>query len=399
MYNKHGCKVKEACTFLRFRLVFVLIVLILPVVFCANSTYAYEWYTEEFFPSGGGYGCNEIGVNADNEPTIAHIYYDDPTYYVAYNVGSGGSWNSEQIFSSSNIVNDISMYMDGETPYIVFKQNTGGYAGMLKYKDGVSWETTTFNSGYMNNSTVIVDDSDKVHIAYRKNDTSELRYACYDTVSTSWISVNEVIDSGSGMGQYVSIGVIGSDPVIAYYTGNTGTAELKYRTKSGSSWNDAEVVASAGDTDGQYCTLAIDSADRPYIVYVSTGVTGTGLSWAIKDGGSWDVQTVVDVEPGFTDMVLVNDKPRIVYSSGGSKYIEYNGTTWSTPEVTGARADPRLAYTTDGAVYITSIKYDGAPNEIMFTVGPTPEPSTIISLIFGIAALGVLRYKRKKCSK
>ncbi len=141
---------------------------------------------------------------------------------------------------------------------------------------------------------------------------------------------NMTVDNLGDQGEYCSLDVDSQNrPHIAYYD-HTNT-NLKYTYFDGEQWVRNVVENGAG----LYCSIDLDMMDRPHISYYDpTGATTGNLKYAYHDGVQW-VTEVADPgwDVGEYTSIKINEtgKPHISYHDGDNltlKYVYYNGAAW-----------------------------------------------------------------------
>jgi hypothetical protein len=171
-----------------------------------------------------------------------------------------------------------------------------------------------------------------------------------------------VDDSGShGSIAYDSSG----NPHIAYskwYTVNTeygdsSTYALSYAVKTGANWTTQTIDPSGGGG-----LLALDSMNRPHIIYNSQ----EGLKYAFLDGQNWAIQTI-DSFSGYYSMALdSNGNPHVVYGLQTIKYAVLNGSKWDIQTVDSVnstvtyRSPPSIALDSNNQphiIYLDAVEF------------------------------------------
>jgi hypothetical protein len=115
-----------------------------------------------------------------------------------------------------------------------------------------------------------LDSSGRARIAYI-NDNNNLMYAEWNSTGSVWDVTTVTVESSAAILQHSSLALTSTgDPMIAYY--NDVSESLKLARRSGTTWT-IETINSAtttggGETVGEYCSLALDSSDRPCISYI-----------------------------------------------------------------------------------------------------------------------------------
>lgn len=217
-----------------------------------------------------------------------------------------------------------------------------GTLGHLKYAlfDGDHWSIETVDDQYLtgHHASLDLDSWGNPRIAYRYYTGRAIRFASRS--GTEW-SFSEFEDDAD-METDISMALDSADlPHVSYYDGYfSGEAhDLKYGHFDGSSWS-TTLVDSPGQV-GRGSAIALDSAGNPHISYYDE--TSVSLKYAHFDGSEWSVSTLDDVEFisfNFRTAIAVDsqDHARIVYSAyhnegadwyGRLKYAESDGSQWT----------------------------------------------------------------------
>jgi hypothetical protein len=148
---------------------------------------------------------------------------------------------------------------------------------------------------------LVLDAGSNPHIAYIEQSgiTAVLKYAhktcaaagCLSQISTMqqtgvgpWS--NETVTGTGPVGTSVALALDPAtrSPLIAFYSGG----QLKYATKSGTSWS-VETVDASADV-GKYVSIALATNGDPNLVYYDA--TNGDLKRAVKSAGTWTVTTL-----------------------------------------------------------------------------------------------------------
>jgi len=166
----------------------------------------------------------------------------------------------------------------------------------------------------------------------------------------------ETVDSSGDIGfEYIDMAIdTYNRPHILFYC-NTNIGE-KYAFHDGERWH-SEVVNPNGDV----CTIgsiALDTNNRPHVTYKDYSTTN--LKYTHYDGNQWHTEIVDNsVSVGVTSIVLDNQNcPHISYiddTNEDLKYAYFDGTTWHTETVDSnedAAEYPSIGLDNNGRVHI-----------------------------------------------
>jgi fibronectin type 3 domain-containing protein len=139
----------------------------------------------------------------------------------------------------------------------------------------------------------------------------------------------QTVDAGDSVGQYTSIAIDAAGyPRIGYY--DLANGDVKYAKWDGISWH-VETVAWYFSV-GQFLSMALDSEGLPNFSYYNG--SGNSLEYARWDGNEW-ITTTVDSGGvvGWHTSIALNSSgyPRIAYydaAKGDLKFAKYNGSGW-----------------------------------------------------------------------
>ena len=163
-----------------------------------------------------------------------HAYYDN-------------EWKEEVIETDSTDVDNIAATLHNGSFYISYTDSDS-----LKFAKGSpgSWTSETIDSSAeFKFTSIAVDSSNGIHIAYYDNDDYELEYAVY---TTSW-SLETVNYTSDDVGSYPSIEVYNSKVYITYSDEDNFALKLSVGTYG--NWSTGDLNASAA---GPIDTLIID---------------------------------------------------------------------------------------------------------------------------------------------
>ncbi|MFW6150778.1 MAG: C1 family peptidase [Chloroflexota bacterium] len=245
---------------------------------------------------------------------------------------------------------DTSLLADTVQDYDLTIGNEGG--GTLSYTitdrettpapaGAGSWQTTTVATGNLGNPSLALNSDDDPHIAYRDWGAEDLQYARWNGVA--WEI--ETVDSDH-VESSPSLALDSSDrPCIVYARHDGLDQTLKYARWTGSVWQTETLDHLASGVLGWWPSLALDGSDRAKVSYdwdesVSLSHELRHARW---NGASWEVETVEGTGWLVTATSLAlddEDFPHIAYYDEGPsdlKYARWNGLAWhvETVDATG----------------------------------------------------------------
>ena len=135
-----------------------------------------------------------------------------------------------------------------------------------------------------NSCSIAVDASNAVHIAYIETFSNDLYYA--SNISGNWSSARIDAQSGTSTNTIYHTAIATDSAGFAHivYAHDFAENDLEYATNASGSWF-SQKVDDAG-TVGYASDIAIDSADRVYVLYEAL-TDGRPLYLATRDGGAW----------------------------------------------------------------------------------------------------------------
>jgi len=219
-----------------------------------------------------------------------------PNLDLKYATHNGVDWVPVTVEDGTNLGEYTSIAVDsGGQVHISYYDS---FHNSLKYAtnpSGVWVNEEVDGSGSVGTYTSIaVDPSGEVHISYYDTSNRQLKYATGtytdDPTDDSW--VREEVDSSDRVGTHTSIGLDLSDQIHISYRDEANSA-LKYATNASGAWK-SETVDSTSDNVGTYTSLAVvtvDGSDEVHISYYDAAnerlryATNTGTN---GNGGSSD---------------------------------------------------------------------------------------------------------------
>ena len=218
-----------------------------------------------------------------------HISYYDKGTTLRYATNISGNWLTYDLDTvaggSSSYVGGArtSVATDSDNKVHISYYNFYNTSSSLKYATNASgaWATSTVDNsgtpGWVN--AIVVDSTNKAHIAYRDAYYHDYKYAT--NFNSSWVTYILENDAG-GDGDYANIDIArdASDKLYSSY-GSSQDQALKYATNASGTWvSSSSVVNGSGDSIA-YNSIAVDSNNNVYINY------GGSLHYATNLSGSW----------------------------------------------------------------------------------------------------------------
>jgi hypothetical protein len=162
-----------------------------------------------------------------------------------------------------------------------------------------------------------------------------------NAAQVTWTIVT--VDVANHVGEYCSIKIDSNNHIhIAYYDDYWKDLKYALSTDDGHTWSIGPVDTGDGQSVGKFCSLALDSYNRPHISYFDE--TNYYLKYAKWTGSTWSLTTIDNLSGGYTSIVLDNlNNPHISYYDydlARLKYAYWNGTTWLTKTVDSPSTGP-----------------------------------------------------------
>lgn len=195
-------------------------------------------------------------------------------------------------------------------------------------------------------STLVLDSKQRPHISFADHGTgrgARLRHAEWDGAKWKIAPIN--IQPGTVVAYYTGMGLDANDnPFFSFYDYADRNESFRLRLRAVSWVQDhweARTVDGQGGS-GKFNSLAVDSAGRPHIAYANVKSETSGLRYAVWNGKSWDAEIIEGVAgspvPIFAVVLVVdkNNNPHIAYSqvqTGIVKYATKIGGKWVTQPV------------------------------------------------------------------
>ncbi|GEM_PF-1382492 len=319
------------------------------------------------FPgSVGQYASLRFGTSGH----IGIAYYDETNGSLKYAAFDGTRWSVHQVDSAGCVGSHGSLALDASNRAHISYYDADNAA--LKYAcldtaTGVLDVFTLDGKGDRGQySSIAVNDQTsaygflEIFIAYYDAGNGDLLLKWFD--GTDWgnydYATGPVVDAGgtSDVGRYASLALeidttFGiAYPHVAYYNATDPGLMYRYWNPSLSTpgWADrgGNPVFNNTDDDGRWCSLALDSADRPHIAYFSTDGSMDEVCYTYWTGANWnpaysvDGDTLNPVGPDLSLYLDAADHPHIVYYRNDAElwYGHDPGTGWSTVKVDGSGA-------------------------------------------------------------
>lgn len=253
-------------------------------------------------------------------------------------------WAQERVVAEKtfNNLSPRNLALDSQgRPHVVY----GGDRLYYAWYDGAAWqyETAPTPAGTGAWASLALDEAGQVHVAFYDALNQSLGYAVRTT--TGWqIETVDAGDGAVGWGNSIALDSQGR-PHIAYNGGTSGV--LKYAHWTGNAWQTEVVV---GPTDSaSSVSLALDSADQPYIAYYdatftdSNGTGGATVKVAAKSGAAWSIETAGacegNIHGGCPTSIAVDNQgtPHLSYEQRGTTttlvYAHWESGSWISDTV------------------------------------------------------------------
>jgi len=295
-------------------------------------------------------GATSIAVDSLGYPHIA--YYDGSAHIPKYAKWTGSSWAIETVGTDTGLGMNLAIALDSaQVPNITVYDHTHGEF-FYYHKHGTSgWDSFHLSTpdvfGSFNSIAIA---SNFLHIAFCNETVGGVMYASGTFVTD--LSPYMAVTGYGCRDTSIKADTSGNVHLSFYGTSNN---HLMYAKRAGTTWT-AQVVDSSGNV-GQYSSIALDSSGNPVISYYDA--TYNALKFAKWDGSSWSIQTVDTTQGQYTSVAVDSaNKAHIAY---GSSYLKLaNETDFQ------AAGKPSLSART--ASSLTWSWTDNSPNETGYRV-------------------------------
>jgi hypothetical protein len=325
----------------------------------------------------GGYV--KICLDSLGRPHIGYVYTNFQTdIHIGYTHYDGLEWKTEEILEEEEISiygSSFSFVLDSnDLPHISVTPND---TLVYLFSDGQKWQKILVDDGdYVRwNNSLVLDSAGKPHIAYTiQTYVSEgtpfhsketLYYTFFD--GNSW--QKEMIDDEDHRIRSLSLTLGPENAPIAFYLTLLfeQTEHLRLTSKNDAEWT-IETIAQS-KVAGKYCSIALDSKDRPHIAYLDE--TNKALKHAVLNWNSWQIETVDNWNSTDDETCLslgADDRVHIVYSSSNNikyaKLVDNQGWKVETVDnglhpsmVIDGQGNVHIAYQVDNSQGDNSVKY------------------------------------------
>ena len=250
----------------------------------------------------------ETSIGIDSSDNI-HISYHDTTQgdlkyaSCASTCSSASSWTLSTLYTPGETGKQSELMIDSsDNIHIAFYDR--GIEGLMYATDqSGTWVITVVdNTGGGSGTTggqpsIAMDSTGTIHIVHRDVDALGIRHStCSSTCSSSSSWSNSALESAGNVGQQSSLVIDSQDHLhVTYY--DNGNSALRYATNTSGSW-----VFTNLDTEGsvgQFSSIALDTDDNIHILY-SDFTTPALKIITLSDDGTFGYSISPDLPNGLT---------------------------------------------------------------------------------------------------
>jgi len=244
------------------------------------------------------------------------------------------AWDLEQVDTAGDTGLYTSIALDSHgTPYIAYVDDANGTV-RVAHRTGAGWVSEQVDGPgvFIGSTNLVIGVNDTLQMSYCDQSTRSVKYATRGP--TGWTVT--IVDVAYTEG-YTRLALDSLDRPVLVYSWNNGW--LRYASWNGTSWF-RETVDSVAIIS-RYGDIALDPEDGPHVSYYADGV----LRYATKAGNVW-TREVVDYTPfaGWYSRIRLDSRgvPHIAYydsSNGTLRYATQVGGIWTHLVVDG-KGDP-----------------------------------------------------------
>ena len=261
----------------------------------------------------------------------------------------------------STIVNkNLSMAMDGSTPYVVYNDRSNANKATVMRYNGVIWEvvgTAGFSAGEVDQTSIALAGSTP-YVAYRDvangSKPTVMRFdgTSWETVGTSGFSAGSIT--------YLSFALGDGVPYVAYRDLSNAfkATVMKF---NGTDW---VVVGTVGFSDGVVNSTSLAfNGSTPYVAFSDETYSGKAVVMRFN-GSDWEKVGSPGFSAGIANsmkLALDGSTPYVVFRDGNDSYkatvMRYIGTSWQNVGSSGFSS---------GTVFSPSLAMDGSTPYVAF---------------------------------
>lgn len=280
-------------------------------------------------------GSVSIAIGPSGKTHMAYVWPIDGEHakllYVSHNGGTKEDWIYNDDF---NPLFCVLLLDSNEQPHIVFYDGTPRRNLHVWRRIGGQWETAAIDdtpqwAGWY--PSAVIDEQDRIHVAYFDNSNTQLRYAVGSGSTWSW----SVVDASPGIGYQPSLTLDPQQCPHITYTGNAdtqdGPTELRYARFDGNVWQKEIITRKAVRASAS--ALKLDSQGRPHVVWQHHVENDLYLS--VKNGTRWDTEFLLPGSRYETIPVAVMDPTDCLHVAAGDRR-----DFWEMWLVYGRRSEP-----------------------------------------------------------
>lgn len=276
-----------------------------------------DWQTETLTSVWIG----SISMRVDSGNILHVTWIDDTALY--YSTWDGSTWSTQTVVTETTdeALGWSALQLDSANyPRIAYGDNN---SKELRYAEfnGSTWDLSYISryespGGY---GSTVLDQNGFGHASYIERNFHILRYAWQD--AQGWQHMD--LDTESYV-FYTDIALDANGNVhIGYYS--TNPLAFKYTTNSSGDW----ITTTVATETGQYCHLAVDSADNVHAVFENTFLDG--CQYGFFDGVAWTVEPITPLTGsigGHLDICVSPDgTPHISFLNNADMNLGYGYRT------------------------------------------------------------------------
>jgi hypothetical protein len=256
-------------------------------------------------------------------------------YFIDLNSNAWATSGQSDFTTSTGLVSRIAM--DGNTPYIAFKDSTAlGKATVMTLQNGI-WGlvgSAGISAGEIANLELKVATNGTIFIAYSdKSDADKVSVKSFN--GTTWQQVGSVGFSGDAA-SYISLAIDTSHQPYVAFTDDNNNSRTKVMAFDGSNWNLLGGVA-ASVTYSYYPSLVLHSDDTPYVAFRDDN-QGAKMTVMKFSAGSWSTVGSAGFSTGAANFTVLaksgDDTFYVAYRDEPQTrkltVMQFNGTVWQT---------------------------------------------------------------------
>jgi hypothetical protein len=356
-------------------------------------------YVDSTVPANTAAAYPSLALDTAGHPFISYVFPIVAASQVQLRLAGklGSAWAIDSAVDPvAMIVGPTSLALDGSNnPKVAYSEGTGSQRVKFASRSGTAWsqqiveEVQPGQAHQGDQPSLALTSTGSPRLAYvgdMFNASGDLRFATQS--GSSWSA--GLVPGADFYANHPSLKLDSAGTARVaynYYNDSTKKRVLRYSTGTGT-WSHATVVSDVGSSSDRYVALALDSLDRPHILYsfYDSNTNSYSLRYIHHNGNGWEAFEII--ANGHTDQPAIavdsDRNPHVCFyhwDADMTRYSHRANGVWTTEDLATRGGDCSIAVDSTGQPSLAWVSRTGSGRVRYASLGGGSQNNVYLPLV------------------